>query len=133
STSELEEGIKRTTLLSKYDYISLLIGVNNQYRGRSVEEFKMDFENLLKKAMDLCNDKDHIFIISIPDYSVTPFSTHLDKEKISREIDVFNSLSKVITIQYKVQYIDITTDHRNCVNDPSLIAIDGLHPSPKEY
>lgn len=134
TTDELLEGIHRETLLSKYDFITLLIGVNNQYRGGDAIEYKEQFEEILKKSIDLVNGKkDHIVVISIPDYSVTPYALHMDTEKISKEIEVFNGINKAVSIQYKVQYADITTHSKEAKNDSSLIAQDGLHPSEKQY
>ncbi len=131
---ELEEGIKKYKFLPRYDFVSLLIGVNNQYRGRDAMVYKTEFEELLKKAIGFVNQKvSHVIIISIPDYSVTPFANDKEPERISREIDVFNNIAKALSIQYKVQYIDITADSRKAKEDNSLIAEDGLHPSDKEY
>lgn len=134
TTYELQEGMKEYQFLSKYDFVSLLIGVNDQYREKNILEYKQQFEELLKKAIELANGKkEHVIVISIPDYSATPFAGSLDKEKISGEMDVFNSINKAISIQYKVQYVDITTESKNTMYDPSLVAQDGLHPSAKEY
>lgn len=134
TTDELEEGIKDHKLFAKYDFVSLLIGVNNQYRGRDVMVFKMEFEELLKKSIALADKKtSHVIVLSIPDYSVTPFAASGNPEKTAKEIDVFNNIIKAVAIQYKVQYIDITPGSRNAKEDPSLIAEDGLHPSAKEY
>jgi lysophospholipase L1-like esterase len=134
TTDELQSAINNSTLLSKYDFVTLLIGVNNQYRGRDAIEYKEQFEEILKKAIDLANGKkEHVAVISIPDYSVTPYANQMDKEKISKEIEVFNGINKALSIQYKVQYVDITTDSREVRNDPTLIAHDRLHPSEKEY
>jgi len=134
TTDELQEGINNSTLLPRYDLVTLLIGVNNQYRGRDAIEYKQQYEEILKKAIEFSNGKkDRVIIISIPDYSVTAHAQSLDTEKISREIEVYNSISKALSIQYKVQYIDITTGSKAAKDDSSLIASDGLHPSEKEY
>jgi lysophospholipase L1-like esterase len=134
TTDELEEGIKQYNFLSKYDFVSLLIGVNNQYRGRDVTVYKMEFEELLKKAIAFANNKPgRVIVVSIPDYSVTPFSQTRDHEKIAKEIDVFNNVARVVSIQYKTQYADITPGSKNAKTDPGLIAEDGLHPSAREY
>ena len=134
TTDELLDAINKSTLLSKYDFVTLLIGVNNQYRGRDVLEYKEQFEEILKKAIELANSKkEHVIVISIPDYSVTPYSRSMDTEKISKEIEVFNGINKALSIQYKVQYAEITEGSRNAKNNPALIATDGLHPSEKEY
>jgi lysophospholipase L1-like esterase len=134
TTDELLDAINKSTLLSKYDFVTLLIGVNNQYRGRDALEYKEQFEELLKKAIELANGKkEHVIIVSIPDYSVTPYANSMDTEKISKEVEVFNSINRALSIQYKVQYVDITETSRNAKSDPALITSDGLHPSGKEY
>lgn len=134
TTDELSAGIASCRFLSQYNYVSLLIGVNNQYRGRAVEEYKMEFEALLKQAIQFVEGKkDRVIVLSIPDYSVTPFAGSMDKEKIAREIDLFNSVNKAVSIQYKVQYIDITPESRNAEGDLAHLAEDQLHPSAKAY
>lgn len=134
TSDELQEAINNYTLLSKYDFVTLLIGVNNQYRGRDAIEYKEQFEELLKKAIDLANSKkEHVLVISIPDYSITPYAKSMDVDKISKEIEVFNGINKALSIQYKVQYVDITTGSKEAKKDVSLITQDGLHPSEKEY
>src|SRR5688572_23297591 len=130
TTDELEEATKHYKFLSKYDFVTLLIGVNNQFRGRQVIEYKQQLESLLQKAISLANGKkEHVIIVSIPDYSVTPFSEKTDREKIAGEVDVFNGINKALSIQYKVQYAEITEGSRNAIQDASLVAGDGLHPS----
>lgn len=134
TTDELLDAINASTLLSKYDFVSLLIGVNNQYRGRDAIEYKEQFEEILKKAIELANGKkEHVVIISIPDYSVTPYAASMDVEKIFKEIEVLNAINKALSIQYKVQYVDITMSSRTAKSDSSLLAEDGLHPSEKQY
>jgi lysophospholipase L1-like esterase len=134
TTDELEEAVKHYRFLPKYDYVTLLVGVNNQYRGREAIEYKHQFEGLLQKAIGLANGKkDHVIIVSIPDYSVTPYAANSDREKIAREIDSFNGINKALSIQYKVQYMEITEGLRDAANDATLLASDGLHPSEKEY
>jgi lysophospholipase L1-like esterase len=133
TSDELQDAISRYKLLPKYDYVTLLVGVNNQYRGRDVIEYKEQFEELLKKSIELTGKKDHVIVISIPDYSATPYAASMDKEKITKEIDVFNGVNKALSIQYKVQYLDITADSREVASRPELVTSDGLHPSEKEY
>ena len=134
TTDELQEAIAGNALLSKYDFVSLLIGVNNQYRGRDAIEYKEQFEEILKKAIELTNGKkDHVIILSIPDYGVTPHVRSTDKEKVSKEIEVFNGINKALSIQYKVQYLDITACSKEAKTNADLIAQDGLHPSEKQY
>lgn len=120
--------------LQTYSVVSLLIGVNNQYQDRSIEEYKTEFTLLLNKAIEYAgSNKNHVFVLSIPDYSVTPFASGSDTAKISHEIDSFNLANKNISLQLGVNYIDITAISRESLKDPSLIANDGLHPSAKQY
>jgi lysophospholipase L1-like esterase len=134
TTDELAGAIDAHSFLKEYDFVTLLIGVNNQYRGREVEEYKMEFENLLKKAIAFAGGKtEKVIILSIPDYSVTPFAQEKDPGKISHEIDLYNSVNRALATQYKVHYIDITEGTREAKNNASLLAEDGLHPSEKEY
>lgn len=138
TTDELEAGIvaANTTdpLRSSYDFVSLVIGVNNQYRGRTVANYKPEFEELLKKAIHFAGDKtDHVVVVSIPDWGVTPFANGRDRAQISAEIDAYNAANKEISLRYNVHYIDITPGTREAATDNSLLAFDGLHPSGKEY
>jgi lysophospholipase L1-like esterase len=138
TTDELEAGIVTANavdpLLSSYDFVSLLIGVNNQYRGRAVENYKTEFEALLKKAIHFAGDRtDHVIVISIPDWGVTPFAAGRDRGQIAKEIDGYNAANKQIALQHNVEYIDITPWTREAAIDSSLLASDGLHPSGKEY
>ena len=133
TTDELDSAIKEYRFLPKYDFVSLLIGVNNQYRGREILEYKEQLEELLKKAIELAGKKEHVVLVSIPDYGVTPFAKDHDPEKIAREIDMFNTVIIALSIQYKVHYIDITPGSRLAKSNPDLVAEDGLHPSAKEY
>jgi lysophospholipase L1-like esterase len=134
TTLELAEHILNIKLNEDYDFVTLLIGVNNQYRGSSVEDYKNDFEFLLKKALHFADDKnDRVIVLSIPDWSVTPFAKERDTKIISEEIDAFNKINEAISKQYKVHYIDITGNIREPISDPSLIAGDDLHPSGKAY
>jgi lysophospholipase L1-like esterase len=134
TTDELEACINSHKFLAKYDFVSLMIGVNNQYQGRSIIEYKDQFERLLKKSIGLTNGKpEHVLVLSIPDYGYTPFAQAMNAEKISKEIDEYNTLNKALSIQYKVQYIEITESSRKAKINNSLVAGDGLHPSSKEY
>ena len=138
TTDELEAGIVAANaaepLRSSYDFVSLLIGVNNQYRGRTVDSYKPEFEALLKKAILFAGNKaDHVVVLSIPDWGVTPFAIGRDRAQIAAEIDAYNAANKEITLRYNVHYIDITPWTREAATDASLLASDGLHPSGKEY
>jgi lysophospholipase L1-like esterase len=134
TTDELSSAISQTTLLPKYDFISLLIGVNNQYRGRTVENYKEEFESLLQKAIRFAGDEpNHVFVLSIPDWSITPFAAQRDINTIAKEIDAYNSACKFVTEGLHCHYLDITTSLRYDGKNPDFIALDGLHPSGREY
>ncbi len=141
ATDELSDAIENTTFLKKYDIVSLLIGVNNQYRGRSVAEFKIEFELLLQKAIYFADDKpSHVFILSIPDWGVTPFAEDRlpdgqgrDKKQVADEIDAFNAVCKNSTAEFETHFIDITNSQRVDGNKAAFLAPDGLHPSAMEY
>lgn len=134
TTDELQNNINNHTFTPPYDIVTLLIGVNNQYRGRPVDTYKPEFENLLKQAIQFAGGKaNHVFVLSIPDWGVTPFANGRDRAQIAREIDDYNAANKNISETYKVNYIDITPWTREAANDLSLVASDGLHPSAKEY
>ena len=133
TTGELLEAIKDYKFLPQYDFVSLLIGVNNQYRGISIEVFKNDLEQLIVQAVALAGDRtERVAILSIPDYSHTPFAQSFNQEKIKKEIGDFNKLNKELAFQYKLHYIEVQGPGIDS-NNPDLIAPDGLHPSEKEY
>lgn len=134
TTDELQEAIDNYSFKDAYDFVTLLIGVNNQYRGSRVDDYRLEFESLLKQAIQFANgNAGHVVVLSIPDWSVTPFAKERDTKQIAIEIDNYNSANKAIAEQYKVGYIDITPKTREAVHDRGLIAADGLHPSAKEY
>jgi len=134
TTDELQNNINSHTFTPPYDFVSLLIGVNNQYRGRSVENYKPEFESLLKQAIQFAGgNANRVIVISIPDWGVTPFANGRDRAQIAKEIDDYNAANKYISVIYKVNYIDITPGSREAATDLSLVAGDGLHPSAKEY
>jgi lysophospholipase L1-like esterase len=134
TTDELQQGINNCRLLPGYDFVSLLIGVNNQYRGKSTGPYNQEFTSLLQQAIAFTGDeRRHVFVLSIPDWGATPFAEGRDREQIAREIDSFNEVAKNIAQQHEVHFIDITPGTREAANDKTLLAHDGLHPSGKEY
>lgn len=138
TTDELETGIvlaqNETPLFDAYDFVTLLIGVNNQYRGRTLENYKQEFKELLLKAIQFAGNRaNRVIVLSIPDWGVTPFATGQNREQIAREIDAYNVANRQIAEQYHTHYLNITPWTREAANDPSFVAADGLHPSGKEY
>ena len=134
TTGDLINALNANPPGKKYSFVTLLIGVNNQYQGRTLEEYKAQFTQLLKLTISYAdNIKNHVFVLSIPDYSVTPFALWSDTLEIAREIDQFNEANKNISLDAGVHYVDITPISREAKNDPTLIAGDGLHPSASQY
>lgn len=134
TTFELAEHLLHTKLKDQYDLVSLLIGVNNQYRGLPLEDYISDLEFLLKKALHLASNKtERVVVVSIPDWGTTPFAADRDKNKITNEIDQFNSAKKELCEKYGATFIDITAAQRADGDDETFIASDKLHPSGKEY
>ncbi len=136
TTDELAAAITARGLKGKYDFVTLLIGVNNQYRGRDIENYRKEFDELLNTAIDYAHgNRKHVFVISIPDWGVTPFGKN-DKrgeKQIGEEIDLYNATNEQEALKARVNYIDITPGSRHAKTDAALIATDGLHPSGKMY
>ena len=134
STLALQSAIEAAEPPDSFDIVSLLIGVNDQYQGLETEGYRMRFTQLLIKAISLAkNNPKHVFVLSIPDYSATPFVSELDKERVRKEIDAFNAINKKITLKYNVSYIDITSLSKEVATNPALLANDGLHYSVEEH
>lgn len=134
TTDELSNAIENTTTLENYDIVSLLIGVNNQYRGRSATEFKIEFEHLLQKAIQFSGNRpDRVFVLTIPDWGVTPFAERRDRKKVAEEIDQYNEICKTSSAAFKTHFIGITASQRADGNKQEFLAPDGLHPSGNEY
>ncbi len=134
TTDELNKAIDDHSPKGPFDYVSLLIGVNNQYRGYSLDTYKLEFESLLKRAIDYAdNDVKHVIVLSMPDWGVSPFAGGRDRAEIAKQIDDFNAANKDISLRYGVHYIDITPGSRLASSDSTLVATDGLHPSGKMY
>jgi lysophospholipase L1-like esterase len=134
TTDELKTGIDNQILNYPYDWVSLMIGVNNQYRNRPIENFKEEFETLIDLALSFNgNNKKRLFVLSIPDWGKMPFAKNRNQEQISREIDDFNQVIYEICALKEVLFIDITPLSRRVENHPEWIGSDGLHPSGLQY
>ena len=132
TTANLQIGIDNATLRGRYDLVSLLIGVNNQFQGLSIETYKSEFQALLNQAIAFAGgDKSRVFVVSIPDYAFTPFGN--GNVDISKGIDNFNAAHKAIVDSFEIQYFDITPISRNGLTNSALVASDGLHPSGEQY
>jgi lysophospholipase L1-like esterase len=134
TTDELSAGIDNATVTPIYDLVTLLIGVNNQYRGRSLDNYREEFSALLNRAIGFAGgESGKVVVLSIPDWGVTPFAHGRDREKIAREIDAFNAVNLDESQKAGVSYIDVTEISRLASNRPELLATDGLHPSGLMY
>lgn len=134
TTDELLAGIEKMELLPAYDLVSLLIGVNNQYRGRATENYSNEFTALLKMSIQFAAGKpQQVVVVSIPDWGVTPFAAGRNRQEIAEKIDAFNAFNKSIAMDHGVHYVDITPGTREAATRKELLANDGLHPSSVEY
>jgi lysophospholipase L1-like esterase len=132
-TDDLQNALDNSSLSQDYNLVSLLIGVNNQYQGKSISEYEGQFGVLLDRAIQHAGgNKSNVFVLSIPDYGHTPFGMK-NRGEIAGQIDAFNAVNKSIAEKKAVTYIDITDITRRGLMDPSLVAEDGLHPSGKMY
>ena len=135
TTDELSAGINRFQLLPAYTLVTLLIGVNNQYRGLPVGEYAGQFTQLLAQAIGLAGTPLRVFVLSIPDWGVAPFAAEnsQDSQRIALEIDNFNATAREITVRHKLPFIDITTHGRTTGSPRTAFAADGLHPAAGTY
>lgn len=133
---ELSRGIDAAEPHGPYDLVTLLIGVNDQYRGGDPEAYRSDFATMLRRAVGFAGGKaGHVVVLSIPDWSVTPFAVESgrDRGRIAAEIDRFNRINREETARAGARYVDVTPDSRKAAADRSLIAADGLHPAGAMY
>nr|WP_298931092.1 SGNH/GDSL hydrolase family protein [uncultured Allomuricauda sp.] len=134
TSTDLLKTIESQQLAPSYGLVSLLIGVNNQYKGKDINIFKEEFPKLLDTSIALAqNNPKNVFVLSIPDWSVTPFARLRDKKKIVKELNNYNTIIEEEAKKRNVMFIEITQSSRNAAVNPSLIASDSLHPSKKMY
>lgn len=134
TTDELAAGIGEAEPGGPYALVSLLIGVNDQYRGRSAEEYRIQLRELLGEAVHFAaGRRERVLVLSIPDWSVMPFAQDRDREQIAREIDAFNEIKAEEANALSIRLLDVTGISREAAGDPSLVAEDGLHPSGAQY
>ena len=132
TTDELSDALDRFLPKDRHQLVTLLIGVNNQYRGRDAQQYRKEFAGLLRRAIGFAgDDPKRVIVVSIPDWGATPFAKGRDRAKIAREIDQFNAINREEAARAGARWVDITPISRR--NDPSLVASDGLHPSGKQY
>ncbi len=134
TTDELSAGIDHADPQGTYQLVSLLIGVNNQYRGWGLDEYRQQFVALLQRAAAFAGGKPgRLLVLSIPDWGVTPFAAGLDRAAIAAAVDAFNAVNREEAERLGAHYVDVTPFSRTAAADPTLIAADSLHPSGKMY
>ncbi len=132
TTSELVEGIDGADPAGPFDLVTLLIGVNNQFRGLELDQYRAEFEGLVDRAIGFAGgDPSRVIVVSIPDWGVTPFAAGYSADIIATEIDAFNSVGEEEAIRVGAHWVDITAVSRS--DEPGLVAGDGLHPSGAQY
>jgi lysophospholipase L1-like esterase len=134
TSDELQAAIQQDLPQGKYELVTLLIGVNNQYRGGDLDQYRAQFRDLLRQAIDFAGgEAGRVLVLSIPDWSVTPFAADRDHPQIAAQIERFNRVNLEETGRLGARYIDVTTISRRAATDRTLITGDGLHPSGKMY
>ena len=134
TTDNLNQALDDQHITGRYDVVTLLIGVNDQFQRHDTTGYRERFRNLLVRSISFAgNDRNKVFVLSIPDYGVTPFATYYDTAFIRKQINEFNDINRQETLLAYCHYLDITNSTREAATDPTLVANDGLHPSGKEY
>jgi lysophospholipase L1-like esterase len=134
TTTDLKKGILDKKPDSSFNLVSLLIGVNNQYQGKSILLYKTEFRELLEQAIAFAGgNADQVFVVSIPNYGVTPFAESRNPAKIGSELIEYDRIAKEISTEYGITFINITPISELATDDLSLLASDELHPSAKMY
>lgn len=136
TTDELSAGMDAHAFSPPYALVTLQIGVNNQYRGRGIYNFRVEFDALLQRAIELAGDRpQHVIVVSIPDWGVTRFGRESGRDiaQIGRDIDAYNAVCKSQAATAKVDYVDVTAASREAGDKATMLAGDGLHPSAAMY
>jgi lysophospholipase L1-like esterase len=134
TTDDLKKGIRNTMFQASYNFVTLLIGVNDQYQNKNMNDYATNFEKILKQSIVFAgNDPSHVFVFSIPDWGQTPYADGRERSQVTIEINAFNEVNKTITLQHKAQYFSLMGDMTALSETLSLLAADQLHPSKKEY
>ncbi|HRK31726.1 MAG TPA: SGNH/GDSL hydrolase family protein [Tepidisphaeraceae bacterium] len=134
TTGELHAAIDAQKPAGPFDYVTLLIGVNDQYRGGTAEAFRAAFASVLERAVALAGgDSGRVIVVSIPDWGVMPFAEGRDREIIAQQIDAFNEVCRSTAVTRLVTFVDLTAISRRAATQPALVAEDGLHPSAAQY
>lgn len=134
TTDELSAAIDAAHPAGPFELVTLLVGVNDQYRGRPAPDYRAPFRNLLTRAAGFAgNCPSCVLVLSIPDWGVTPFSEGRDRKTIGAEIDAYNAIAREVSARDGAAFVDVTPSSRRVGAVPDLIADDGLHPSGRMY
>lgn len=134
TTDELSSGIDAAGPAGRYDLVTLLIGVNDQYRGRPLDVYAAGFDALLSRAIDFGHGAARrVVVVSIPDWSVTPYAEGRDRDAIAREIDAFNSVARRAAVARGSAWVDVTEASRAAGAAAAAYVADGLHPAAEAY
>jgi len=133
TTDELSAAMDEAHLRGSFGLVTLLIGVNNQYRGRSASEYREQFLALLQRAIALAGDSRRVIVVSIPDWSVTTFAEGRDRAAIGSEIDTFNAIAHDEAVRAHARWADVTPASREAGAKADMLVEDGLHPSAAQY
>lgn len=134
TTRDLMDALDAEEPAPEFDFVFLLIGVNNQFQGRPLAEFETEFDVLVGRAIQLARGRnDRVFVLAVPDYSVTPFAADRHPARISSEIDLFNKVCVKIAAQRQVEFLSTVEISRQAGTNGALLVEDGLHPSAEMY
>ncbi len=136
TTDELDAAIDAAEPLGEYGFVSLLIGVNNQYRGRGIDQYREQFAALLERAVGFAGGRaDRVIVLSIPDWGATRFGRESGRDvaRIARELDAYNAAAREVCAQRSAAFVDITQISRERGAEQAMLADDGLHPSAAMY
>lgn len=134
TTDELSAAMDAAEPLGDWDFVTLLIGVNNQYRGRALDDYRGEFRRLLQRAIGLARHRpERVMVLAIPDWGVTPFAEGRDRSRIAAELDAYNAADAEISREHGVAFVDTAALSRSRGAEAAMLATDGLHPSAELY
>ena len=136
TTDELAQAMEAAPFEPPYALVTLLIGVNNQYRGRDLKNYRDEFSALLARAIALAGERTgRVVVVSIPDWGVTGFAREHKREphRVAIEIDAFNASAEEIAHDRGIAFVDVTPISRDAGDAPEMLVADRLHPSGAQY
>jgi lysophospholipase L1-like esterase len=133
TTDELLDAIDDAPPTGAFDLVSLMVGVNDQYRARAVDTFRTDFTAILRRALGFAPSPSRLIVVSIPDWGAAPFADGQDRARITREVSMFNDCARQLVERSRAHWVDVTAASRRMTRDRSLAVADGLHPSGAMY